>query len=195
MTLRQNILRILYPMMMKITHRYGPCNKILINKENVKPKSSFYTLWSVDNKGSQIMFDQFRNKKVLIVNTASDCGYTAQYSELQNLHEKTKEEMIMIGFPANDFKNQENRSDEEIAGFCKNNYGITFPIMKKSTVIKNESQNEVFKWLTDPKENGWNDHQPDWNFCKYLIDENGVLTNFFGSAISPLGNEISMALK
>ena len=97
----------------------------------------------------------------------------------------------MIGFPANDFGEQEKGGDNDIASFCKKNYGVTFLLMKKSSVIKGGEQNQIYQWLTDPAKNGWNDQQPTWNFCKYLVDEEGTLRNFFGSSVEPLNSKIT----
>jgi glutathione peroxidase len=129
------------------------------------------------------------------VNTASDCGYTDQYDDLQKLYEENKDKLLILGFPANDFKEQEKGTDEEIARFCKLNYGVAFPLMKKSSVIKRPGQNVVFKWLTDSTQNGWNTKPPSWNFAKYLVNEQGMLTNYFGSSVSPLSNEVLEAIK
>ena len=123
--------------------------------------------------------------KILIVNTASDCGYTPQYTDLEKLYKEYKDKLIILGFPANDFGEQEKGSNEEIASFCQINYGVTFPLMQKSTVIKSAAQNEVFKWLSDKNKNGWNEQEPTWNFCKYLVDENGILVNVYNSSVSP----------
>ena len=131
---------------------------------------------------------------MLLVNTASDCGYTGQYDELQKLYEEYQNKLIVIGFPANDFKEQEKGSDEEIAQFCKINYGVTFPLIKKSSVIKGNSQNEVYQWLSNKNLNGWNDQQPTWNFSKYLINEEGALTNYFAPFISPLSKDVIAAI-
>jgi glutathione peroxidase len=130
----------------------------------------------------------------MLVNTASDCGYTDQYEALQKLSEECKDRLVVIGFPANDFKQQEKGSDEEIAQFCKLNFGVTFPLMKKSVVKKDPQQNEVFKWLTDSTMNGWNNKPPSWNFAKYIVNEEGILTNYFGSSISPAGKDIKKAI-
>ena len=100
----------------------------------------------------------------------------------------------MIGFPANDFKQQEKRTDEEIARFCKLNFGVTFPLMKKTVVIKTAEQNEVFQWLTDSTKNGWNNKAPSWNFTKYIVNEEGVLTNYFGASVSPAGKDVIKAI-
>ncbi len=195
MTIRQNILKMFYPLLMKMNGYSDKNAKILHNKNNILPHSSFYNLKSIDNSGSEISFEQFTGKKILIVNTASDCGYTAQYNSLQKLYSSAKERLIILGFPSNNFGKQEKGNDEQIAKFCKINYGIAFPLMKKSVVIKEPDQNSVYKWLTDPGSNGWNNHQPDWNFSKYLVDEKGVLTHYFGPAVSPLSEEIESAIK
>jgi glutathione peroxidase len=131
----------------------------------------------------------------MLVNTASDCGYTNQYTDLQELADEYKDKLVIIGFPANDFKEQEKGTDEEIAQFCKVNYGVSFPLMKKSGVIKSAQQNPVYQWLTDSAKNGWNNKPPAWNFTKYLINENGVLVNYFGSSVSPMSNEVLTAIK
>ena len=185
MTLRQSILRAYYPILMRLNKASDKMGKILYNENKNPPLSSFYYLKSISNSGRKISFEQFDGKKVLIVNTASNCGYTAQYEELEKLYCRQNEKLTILGFPSNDFGNQEKGNDEEIAKFCKINFGINFPLMKKSVVIKSPEQNEVFKWLTDPDKNGWNSHQPDWNFSKYLVDEEGILTHYFGPAVSP----------
>ena len=121
----------------------------------------------------------------MIVNTASECGYTAQYAELQQLYTKYADQLTIIGFPSNDFKEQEKGTDDEIAAFCKVNFGVTFPLAKKSSVLKGLGQNEVFQWLTMKEMNGWNEQQPTWNFSKYLIDEKGRLTHYFDPSVVP----------
>jgi len=111
------------------------------------------------------------------------------------LHQTHKDTLVVIAFPANDFGAQEQGSDEQIAQFCKVNFGVTFPLMKKSGVVKHADQNPVFDWLTDKNKNGWNEQQPNWNFCKYLVDENGVLVAFFGPGVSPMSEEVLNAVK
>jgi glutathione peroxidase-family protein len=112
------------------------------------------------------------------------------YEELQKLQIEMPEKLVVIGFPANDFKAQEKAGDKDIAAFCQKNYGVTFPLAKKSVVVKKGAQNPVFKWLSDPKSNGWNDQEPVWNFTKYLINEQGELIGVFGPAVSPLEDVI-----
>jgi glutathione peroxidase len=146
------------------------------------------------NNGTGFDFGQLKGKKVMLVNTASDCGYTGQYDDLQKLSEQYKDKLVVLGFPANDFKEQEKGTDEEIAQFCKINFGVDFPLMKKSSVKKGDDQNKVFQWLTDPAKNGWNKQQPSWNFCKYMVDEEGRLTHYFASTIEPLSKEITKVI-
>ncbi|MEO5941884.1 MAG: glutathione peroxidase [Ferruginibacter sp.] len=157
--------------------------------------TDFYSLKTILNNGQTLDFSTLKNKKVMLVNTASDCGYTKQYDGLQELHEKFKDKVVIIGFPANDFGAQEKGSDDTIAEFCKVNFGVTFPLAKKSTVVKGGEQSEVYQWLTDENKNGWNNTAPTWNFCKYLIDENGNLTHFFEAGVEPMGKEIKDAIE
>lgn len=193
MTYRQKILKAVYPAWMWWAKLTGKNAKELSGSH--QPLVSFYTLKAVANNGTELDFSSLKGKKVLLVNTASDCGYTDQYADLQQLSETYKDKLVVIGFPANDFKEQEKGSDAEIATFCKLNYGITFPLMKKSTVIKSSEQNSVFQWLTDSAKNGWNNKPPSWNFTKYLVNEEGVLINYFGSSISPASKDITDAIK
>lgn len=159
------------------------------------PAVSFYSLSVTLNNGKKMNFASLKGKKVLLVNTASKCGYTPQYEGLEALSKKYKGKLVIIAFPANDFANQEKGDDAEIAQFCKINYGVTFPIATKAGVIKNADQQPVFKWLTDKKSNGWNEQAPEWNFTKYLIDEKGSLIRYYKSAIAPLDKEIVDAIK
>ena len=194
MNIKQKLLKKLYPVIMKASKSSGK-GKIIGNSKEAKPNMSFHQLKLKGNDGKDIDFSQFKGKKVLLVNTASNCGYTGQYEELQQLHEKLQDKLAIVGFPANDFKEQEKGSDSDISAFCKLNYGVTFPLAKKSSVVKGESQNQIYQWLTDPSQNGWNKHQPDWNFSKYLIDEEGVLTKYFGPAVSPLDPKVVKELE
>ncbi|MEH0155204.1 glutathione peroxidase [Limibacter armeniacum] len=160
-----------------------------------KEASPFYdfTLKSLD--GSQdISFEQFKGKKVLLVNVASKCGYTPQYKDLQKLHEMYGNEVVVLGFPANNFMGQEPGSNEEIATFCEKNYGVTFPMFEKISV-KGDDQHQLYQWLSSKEKNGWNDEAPSWNFCKYLVNENGELVHFFNSKVEPMGDEIISAIK
>jgi glutathione peroxidase len=131
----------------------------------------------------------------LLVNTASDCGYTNQYDDLQKLYKEHHDKLTVIAFPANDFQQQEKGRDEEIGNFCKMNFGVTFPIALNSSVVKGNEQQKIFQWLTDKTKNGWNNKPPSWNFSKYLINEEGILTNYFDPAISPLSEEVLKAIE
>ncbi len=195
MTLRQYILKSVYPIMMFFGKVFPAKNAFLSNDKNIIPTTSFYNLKATSIDGKEISFSTFKGKKVMIVNTASDCGYTAQYDELEKLYQQNKNNLIIIGFPANDFKEQEKKSNDEIATFCKRNYGVSFLLMQKSHVLKNAEQNEVFNWLTHASKNGWCNQQPIWNFNKYIINETGILTNFASNNISPLDKRIVKAIK
>jgi len=194
MTSRQKVLKAVYPMLVwmnKITRK----NREVISNNKTAPPVSFYSLKTVLNDGAMLDIASLKGKKVLLVNTASECGYTGQYEQLQKLYSQYNNQLVVIGFPANDFKEQEKGTNEEIASFCKKNYGVTFPLAEKSIVVKTAGQNNIFQWLTDPAKNGWNSQAPTWNFCKYLVNENGVLIDFFASGVEPTGEEITNALK
>ena len=193
-TFKQKILRFLYPLIRKAS-KSGKNGTVISNENNATSIVSFYQQKVILNNGNPIDFSVYSGKKVLIVNTASNCGYTGQYAELQKLHEKLGDKLAIIAFPANDFAEQEKSSDNEISQFCQINYGVTFPIAKKGVVVKSKEQQPIFKWLTDSRANGWNSHQPDWNFGKYVIDEKGNLTNYFGPSISPLDSEFLKAVE
>lgn len=194
MTIRQKILKAVYPLFTFWSKSRGK-NITELSNDSAKPILPFYSLNDTLNNGSALDFSSLKGKKVLLVNTASDCGYTPQYTDLQKLHEQYGDKVTIIGFPANDFKEQEKGSDKEIAEFCKANFGVTFPLMKKSTVIKSKDQNRVYQWLTDATQNGWNSKAPSWNFSKYLVNEEGTLVNYFDPAVSPLSDEVINAIK
>lgn len=194
MTLRQSFLKTIYPLVILKDKVFGGKKSVEQNLHNLKPSTPFYNLTASGNDGKIIRFDNLKGKKVIVVNTASDCGYTAQLEELEKLHKQYEGKLVILGFPSNDFKQQEKRSDEEIAAFCKLNYGITFQLMKKSSVKKNKQQNEVFQWLSEQSKNGWSNKEPEWNFSKYLINEKGVLTHYFGPGISPSSKNIIEAV-
>ena len=176
----------MYPVILRLTTIISRKKGPLSNIRNVKPSKSLYDLSIELNNGSQLSFKSLQGKKLLLVNTASSCGYTPQYAELQQVYEKNKDRVEVIAFPANDFKEQEKENDAVIAVFCKMNYGISFPLAKKNQVIKGNAQQAVFQWLTNKGLNGWNDKQPGWNFYKYLVDEDGKLVGVYPSQVSPL---------
>jgi len=139
--------------------------------------------------GGTIDFAAFKGKKILIVNTASKCGYTKQYTDLQALYEQHKDKLVVIGFPANNFGGQEPGSAVEIKEFCQKNFGVTFPMAAKVSV-KGSDMAPIFKWLTSKDQNGLLDTEIGWNFNKFLIDENGNLIAHFPSNVTPLSNDI-----
>ena len=150
---------------------------------------SFYDLQLNDINGNKIDLVSLKGKKVLIVNVASKCGYTSQYSDLQDLYENHSDKLEIIGIPCNDFGRQEPGSASEIKNFCKINYGVTFTLAEKQK-IKSKPVSGVYEWLSNPDLNGWNSSLPSWNFCKYMIDESGELTHFFKSGVNPNDKEI-----
>ena len=194
MSYRQSILKTMYPIIMKATGTAGS-KQVQENKASLKGTVEFYTLTTKDIAGNSFSFEQFKGKKVLIVNTASDCGYTGQYENLEKLSKQFKDNLVVVGFPANDFKNQETKDDQAIAAFCKKNYGVSFPLMAKSVVVKSTAQNSVYSWLTSATLNGWCNQAPAWNFCKYLVNEQGVLTHYFPMSIDPLDPIVVEAIK
>ncbi len=168
--------------------------RIAKNNNSTVSSSNFYDLKAVTIDGQEISFEKFKGKKVLIVNVASKCGYTYQYEGLQKLHELYGNKVAVLGFPANDFLFQERGSNEEIAEFCESNYGVTFQMFEKITT-KGKKQSPVYHWLSNKELNGWNDQKPSWNFCKYIIDEDGKLVGFFDSKVKPLSEEIVSLIK
>lgn len=146
-----------------------------------------------DIEGNNINTQDWKGKKVLLVNVASKCGYTPQYKDLQALHEKYGEKLTIIGFPCNQFLSQEPGSAEEIKSFCTKNYGVTFTITEKIEV-KGKNQHPIYKWLTEKSQNGVEDSKVKWNFQKYLLDENGNLIKHFDPGVNPLDEEITSLL-
>lgn len=139
--------------------------------------------------GSARKLSEFKGKKVLIVNTASECGYTPQYENLQQLHEAKKDELVIIGFPCNQFGKQEPGSNAEIAGFCKKNYGVSF-LMAEKIEVKGPGVHPVYKWLSNKEENGKDDYEVRWNFHKFLLNEDGELMQAFPSSVDPMDEKI-----
>jgi glutathione peroxidase len=147
-----------------------------------QPSSSIHQFTANTIEGNTLNFKEFKGKKLLIVNTASKCGLTPQFKELQNLFEKYKSQNFMIiGFPSNDFAKQDPGSNNEIKSFCERNYGVSFLMMEKISV-KGDSIHPIYKWLTQKSENGVINSKVKWNFQKYLIDENGFLVD----VVSPI---------
>ncbi len=154
-------------------------------------QKSIYDYQATDIDGNTIDFAKFKGKKLLIVNTASECGYTPQYEELEKLYEQYKEkDFVIIGFPCNDFGAQEPGTEKEIAAFCQKNYGVSFPMMSKISV-KGSDKHPLYQFLTQKELNGVEDSEVKWNFHKFLVDEKGRLVKNLPSKTSPLSKEIT----
>jgi len=152
--------------------------------------SDFYDFTMTSLDGEEIDFSKYKGKKVLLVNTASECGFTPQYKDLQELQETHGDDVVILGFPANNFGGQEPGSNEEIATFCQKNYGVDFQMFEKISV-KGDDKAPLYVWL---QQNAPNHEEPSWNFCKYLINENGKVVAFYPSKINPMGKEILAAI-
>jgi glutathione peroxidase len=154
---------------------------------------SIYDFKVLALNGDTIDFASFKGKKILIVNTASKCGFTPQYEGLEKLYETYKDKLVVIGFPANNFLYQEPGSNEKIQEFCKKNYGVTFPMAAKISV-KGKNIAPIYKWLCNKEENMVMDAKITWNFNKFLLDENGKLIAHFTSKVTPMSEEITSKL-
>ena len=144
--------------------------------------------------GKNIDFSKFKGKKILVVNTASECGYTPQYEGLQKLSEEHKDDLVIVGFPCNQFGGQEPGTEETIKEFCKARFGVTFPLAAKVDV-KGDNIAAIYKWLSSKEENGILDATIKWNFNKFLLDENGNMLAYFPSKTKPDSEEILNYLK
>lgn len=144
-------------------------------------------------EGGSIDLSAYKGKKILIVNTASKCGYTPQYEGLEKLYEQNKDKLVIIGFPANNFMFQEPGDNAEIKTFCQKNYGVTFPMAAKISV-KGKKMHPLYVWLTQKKYNHFSDNSVKWNFQKYLIDEKGNLVGVFAPGVDPLSEEMTKAI-
>lgn len=153
-------------------------------------KETIYQFKVTDLEGGEFDFSKLKGKKIMIVNTASKCGLTPQYEALEALYEKYKDQnFIIVGFPANDFLSQEPGSNDEIAEFCKKNYGVSFPMMSKISV-KGDEMSPVYHFLTEKSRNGLEDNSVKWNFQKYLIDEKGHLVKVISPRTLPNDVEV-----
>ena len=187
-------MKFLYPLIMRLS-KSSSRGKVLKNEKQAAAPVPFYDLASQLNTGQKMSFEELRGKKVLLVNTASNCGFTNQYEELQQLSEQFADQLVILGFPANDFAEQEKDDDKTIEQFCQVNFGVSFPLMKKSVVVKTAGQNPVYQWLSQAQQNGWNEQAPDWNFSKYLVSEDGRLLRYFGPAVSPLSDDVTGSIR
>ncbi len=156
---------------------------------SVNNLDSIYDIKINNITGEPIELSDFKDKYLLFVNVASKCGFTDQYKDLQELHEKYKDDLIIIGLPCNQFGNQEPGNEEEISQFCQINYGVTFLLTEKIEV-KGGNQHPIYKWLTDKNLNGVKSSTVRWNFQKYLLDPSGNLINYWYSTTNPLSKKI-----
>ena len=159
----------------------------------ISAKQSLYDFKVKSLDGKMVDLSVYKGKKVIILNTASKCGFTPQYADWEKFYEENKSKVVVLGFPSNQFGGQEPGADSEIAAFCQKNYGVNFPMFSKVDV-KGVSKCELYKWLTTKELNGWNEKEPSWNFCKYLINEKGELVHFFASGVKPTSKEFLDAL-
>lgn len=153
-------------------------------------KPTIYNCEANDIDGQAFNFEKYRGYKILIVNTASKCGYTPQYEELQQLYKTfSRSKFVIVAFPSNDFGEQEPGENQDIKAFCTKNYGVTFPVMEKVSV-KGKNMCSVYQFLTQKRKNGVMDSTVDWNFQKYLINENGELEKVLPSKVRPMDEQI-----
>lgn len=156
-------------------------------------KATVYDFTVEDINGKPVKLSQYKGKKLLIVNTASECGFTPQYKELEELYKKHGSKVTVLGFPANNFGGQEPGTNLQIASFCEKNYGVTFPLFSKVSV-KGADTAPLYQFLGDKAQNGVTDEKPTWNFCKYLIDEQGNVVGFYPSKVKPMSEELVAAI-
>ncbi len=142
-----------------------------------------------DIKGNVLDLSKFKGKKILLVNTASVCGFTPQYKQLEELYKGFKDKLVVIGLPCNDFGEQEPGTPEEIEQFCEINFGVTFPMAEKVTILGG-NPHPLYKFLMEKELNGYRDSEVKWNFQKYLINENGNVIKIFGAPVDPLSEEV-----
>lgn len=156
----------------------------------IMEKETIYQFKVTDLTGEEFDFSTLKGKKIMIVNTASECGLTPQYKDLEAIYEKYKDKnFVIVGFPANNFGSQEPGSDKEIATFCEKNYGVTFPMMSK-IAVKGDDMHEVYQFLTKKSKNGLEDSEVQWNFQKYLLNEKGELEKVISPRTLPTDDEI-----
>jgi glutathione peroxidase len=170
-------------------------SKNVDNPTAVQPTSSFHDLQiaSLDGKDT-IRLSAFKGKKVLIVNTASECGYTPQYEELEQLHRQMKDSLVIIGCPCNQFGGQEPGGADEIRSFCQKNYGVSF-ILTEKIDVKGANQHPLYRWLTQKSLNGALDASVGWNFNKFLVDGEGKLLGYYPSKVKPMAPELLSAIR
>lgn len=156
--------------------------------------SSVYNISLNKISGETFKLSDFSGKKILVVNTASKCGYTSQYGDLEKLYKNHKDKLEIIGMPCNQFMGQEPGNNSDISAFCKKNYGVTFTMLEKGHV-KGDKQHPLYTWLTKKENNGVDNYSISWNFNKFLLNEQGELIGYFGSGVSPTSEKITSLLK
>lgn len=158
--------------------------------------NSLYQFKVKNARGKEVDLSNYKGKVVMVVNTASKCGFTPQFADLEELYKEYKDQGFeIIGFPSNEFAGQEPNSSDKAEEFCQINYGVSFPIMDKVKVKKGPEQNEVFKFLTNKKENGKVDLAPMWNFQKYLVDKEGNVVDYFMTFTKPTAPKVKKAIQ
>lgn len=169
--------------------------KVVTPKGNqTEPVQSFYDFKIAGLTGGEINMADYKGKYILCVNVASKCGHTPQYAKLEKLYETHKDQLVIIGFPCNQFLGQEPGSNQEIAEFCEKNYGVTFPLATKIDV-KGKNQHPIYGWLTDKNVNGAGSDQVEWNFHKFLISPDGKWLASFAASLDPMSSEITRYIK
>ena len=164
-----------------------------IKAQTLEPKSSIYNIEINNISGEPINLKDYKGKKILFVNVASECGFTGQYKGLQELYDTYKEQLIIIGVPCNQFGGQEPGSSLEIQSFCSLNYGVTF-LMTEKVDVKGDKQHPLYKWLTTKALNGKSNSSVKWNFQKYIVDKNGRFVDYFYSLTKPMSSKITKLL-
>lgn len=170
-------------------------SKKVENAEQVNPTTSVYdiSINSLDG-ATPLKLSDYKGKYIVVVNTASECGYTPQYKDLQAFNEKYKDKnIVLLGCPCNQFGGQEPGTAAEIGAFCQKNFGVTFQLTEKIDV-KGSTQHPLYQWLTQKSKNGAGDFEVKWNFNKFIISPDGKLLNYFGSGVKPLDPEFLKAL-
>jgi len=159
-------------------------------KSNAQELSSIYDLTYTSITGEKVSLEMYKGKYILFVNVASECGFTSQYEGLEKLADTYKNKLVVLGFPCDQFGGQEPGNSEQILSFCKERYGVTFPLSEKIEV-KGDNQHEIYAWLTDKKINGSSSSSVKWNFQKYLLNPEGKFINYYYSVTKPLSEKIT----
>ncbi len=166
----------------------------IFSKGSAQPQTSIYDLEYTSIEGETVSLKSFAGKYILFVNVASECGFTPQYEGLETLSEQYKDQLVVIGFPCDQFGGQEPGGSEEIQSFCKLRYGVNFPLSEK-VEVKGKKQHAIFKWLTDKSINGKSSSSVKWNFQKYLVDPEGHFVEYYYSVTKPLSEKITKNFK